>query len=1495
MNEKEKNNDIMKNILNALFIVFLCFGLSFSVSAEKQPEPAQSKTARVKASAAGCLPGAGFKYLDINNVRCRINTGGDMWWDFDIPQYEIPAGSKKTSMFSASLWVGGVDVNDQLKLAALRYRQGPSFGGGNDFWPGPLTIDGTAAVSEQVCAEYDKLFPMKREWIDEFLAWWDDKESYPDYVIPAEILNWPAHGDVSKGQSYYLAPFYDLDGDGEYNPVMGDYPYYDISNELCPLNFAGIPEWRPTPTAEADFYFGGQQDAWKYGILADQVIKGDETLWWVFNDKGNIHTETYGDPIGFEIRAQAFGFSTNDEINNMTFYSYEIINRSTYRLTDTYFSQWVDTDLGYAKDDYVGCDIMRGLGYCYNGKPEDGSGQYNAYGSQPPAIGVDFFQGPYMDADGYDNPAYINALDSVLGPSYGGKCDIVNQDGTLQLMQYYKDKTKSELISDFFLVRAEAINGVNFGNGIVDDERFGMRRFVYHNNSGSGVPSYMTDPDYAPEYYNFLRGIWKDNTKMRYGGNAHESSNAYGPDCDFMFPGTSDICDWGTGGVPPAGPKNWTEETAGNPPEDRRFMQSAGPFTLEPGQVNYITVGIPWAKANTGGPWASVELLRVVDDKCQALFDNCFSVIQGPNAPDLTFRELENEFIVYITNRKTNDLGSNFNESYREIDPSIEATNRAQGTDYDPYYTFQGYQIYQLANSEASIADITDPNLARLVYQCDVKDNVTQLVNHNYDQSLGASVPVEMVNGNDQGIQHTFRLKEDAFTGEAFVNHEKYYFLAVAYGYNEYMKYSADPAMQEPGIVGLEGQKVPYLAGRKNIRVYTAIPHRNIGGIVPKAQYGDQPSIVRIQGQGNGRNILEYTKEVVAAMGDLPPIDTIWSYGEDTTWRLASFEDENYPLMRQPVFKANNGPINVKVIDPLNVKNAEFELRFDSIYWFVKNSITGDVALPAGEDTLGFGVTTWSLYDITNNKVYKADTTIAVDNEQLFLELGISVNIQQCNYPGNFKVGAIPDGTSTINVYHIPESQNGVLHSDIYYADSSRQWLSGISDIDESGPWNWIRSGTTADPENQSNNDWDVTITSNGTAEGNPYWDPEGAFEGVIDGTWAPYFMCATGEQDPAGPAQSRLSKSLMKNMSRVHSIDVVFTSDKSKWTRCPVIEMSNDVQLAQGGAKRFTIRAAQSVDKDGNPAPVGSGPSSNPDDPNYISETGMGWFPGYVYDLETGERLNMIFGEDSWLVGENGRDMLFNPTSNMYNPLINPANPDPSHVLFGGKHYVYVFGHTEKLFGPNPSAQYDSPPYDAGAWLRNSIKGGNLDSRIWASAMWVGLPMAHPIREWMSNDARVAIRVARPYQRYYSTMMYQDSTSQDVYNRNFPVYSFSTEALATQKGVIEIAQTELELINVVPNPYYAYSTYEVNQLDNRIKIVNLPRKCTVSIYNVSGTLVRQFTKDEDITSIDWDLKNSAGIPIAGGIYLIHVDAPGIGERTIKWFGSLRPIDLNAF
>ena len=59
---------------------------------------------------------------------------------------------------------------------------------------------------------------------------------------------------------------------------------------------------------------------------------------------------------------------------------------------------------------------------------------------------------------------------------------------------------------------------------------------------------------------------------------------------------------------------------------------------------------------------------------------------------------------------------------------------------------------------------------------------------------------------------------------------------------------------------------------------------------------------------------------------------------------------------------------------------------------------------------------------------------------------------------------------------------------------------------------------------------------------------------------------------------------------------------------------------------------------------------------------------------------------------------------------------------------------------------------------------------------------------------------------------------------------------LKTETNSNEAAVNALDLINVVPNPYYAYSAYEKNQIENRVKFTNLPEKCTIRIYTVSGT-----------------------------------------------------------
>ena len=101
--------------------------------------------------------------------------------------------------------------------------------------------------------------------------------------------------------------------------------------------------------------------------------------------------------------------------------------------------------------------------------------------------------------------------------------------------------------------------------------------------------------------------------------------------------------------------------------------------------------------------------------------------------------------------------------------------------------------------------------------------------------------------------------------------------------------------------------------------------------------------------------------------------------------------------------------------------------------------------------------------------------------------------------------------------------------------------------------------------------------------------------------------------------------------------------------------------------------------------------------------------------------------------------------------------------------------------------------------------------------------------------------------------------------------------------------------INIVPNPYYAISDYETSAIDNRVKLINLPENCQIKIYNMSGTLIREYSKADPLNYLDWDLSNQVGIPISSGVYIVHIDVPGVGEKILKWFGVMRPVDLNNF
>ena len=386
-------------------------------------------------------------------------------------------------------------------------------------------------------------------------------------------------------------------------------------------------------------------------------------------------------------------------------------------------------------------------------------------------------------------------------------------------------------------------------------------------------------------------------------------------------------------------------------------------------------------------------------------------------------------------------------------------------------------------------------------------------------------------------------------------------------------------------------------------------------------------------------------------------------------------------------------------------------------------------------------------------------------------------------------------------------------------------------------------------------------------------------------------------------------------------SVDIVLTADKSKWSRCPVIEMGMDKNLNEGGADRFFLRRHASVNQDGKTcAQLGVQPNPNdPNNPAFIGENGMGWFPGYVIDVETGVRMNVAFGEDSYLADMNGRDMIFNPakvqkvTAEDNTGMLQTKDPAifrgaDGEPVFGGKHFVYIW-RMDSIVMPNssPWKQVKNYGYDGGQLLYNTMHfieqmtntgaAKTMNANFYKLVEWIGMPMGIEGMEWLpeGNACRIRIRLAKPYGPGYGYELQTANNDLMINNLN-PKYSFTIEGWDPTLNDPEKTNEDLNLITVVPNPYYAYDAYEGNALTNKVKITNLPNKCVVSIFTMSGTKVRQFRKDNESPSIDWDLTNFANTPVASGFYLIHVkDLTSGGERVIKFFGAMRQVDLNTF
>ncbi|MEM1043821.1 MAG: T9SS type A sorting domain-containing protein [Bacteroidota bacterium] len=135
------------------------------------------------------------------------------------------------------------------------------------------------------------------------------------------------------------------------------------------------------------------------------------------------------------------------------------------------------------------------------------------------------------------------------------------------------------------------------------------------------APGPTSDPGSAAEFYNYMRGLWKDGIPITRGGNG------------YMTDG--DVTPWAFSGDP-AADAFWSEVNADgdgqdNPSGDRRQLISSPAFTLAPGASQTFDLAIVFAEGSDN--LDSVTELRAVSDAVQTRYDEDDLFVPGPTPP----------------------------------------------------------------------------------------------------------------------------------------------------------------------------------------------------------------------------------------------------------------------------------------------------------------------------------------------------------------------------------------------------------------------------------------------------------------------------------------------------------------------------------------------------------------------------------------------------------------------------------------------------------------------------------------------------------------------------------------------------------------------------------------------------------------------------------------------------------------------------------------------
>lgn len=264
-----------------------------------------------------------------NKIKAGVSPAGDLFANVStIHGFESGLEmDNKVAIFASNLWLLGETSSGDTMLSGQQYRQS-----GSDQYSGPISN----SYDSTYLNKYDHVWRVSKSEIENHQQNFNSN----GYQMPFGIARWPGNGDISKGEAKFLAPFKDYNFNGIYEPGLGEHP----------------------------------------------DIRGDEAVYFIYNDVRGRKTESSGKPFEIEVHGMMYVYDTisSPAINNTLFLSYKIINRSSKSYQNLTGGFWTDFDLGNPNDDLVGSDSINQITYAYNGDIFD-EGPLG-YGNYPPAL-----------------------------------------------------------------------------------------------------------------------------------------------------------------------------------------------------------------------------------------------------------------------------------------------------------------------------------------------------------------------------------------------------------------------------------------------------------------------------------------------------------------------------------------------------------------------------------------------------------------------------------------------------------------------------------------------------------------------------------------------------------------------------------------------------------------------------------------------------------------------------------------------------------------------------------------------------------------------------------------------------------------------------------------------------------------------------------------------------------------------------------------------------